>query len=311
MTEDDRTRALELARLFGLAADASASPPPVADFELAVHSRMDALGVAEIEAPPSDEGEEDPTVFAWWLLRMARTTYARLLAPPEAVDGAVLARFEALLAGRPSREAEHAQLHIDAASALRRAQAIDARAPAGRILAVGDDDAVTVALALLERRELAAVDIDPRILAFLREAGREAGVTIETHEIDLFRDPIPPSLRRACVAAVADPIRSGEASLQFLLFGVAGLARTRESRLFFCDHPDWSFEHDDVMDALASAGLDELEVLEDLHRYPLSLDVFPARARTAAAVGIEPAWLDALIAATAAWSHLYVLAFRG
>jgi hypothetical protein len=261
-------------------------------------------------APGADD-EADMRHALHWLLRMAETTHRRASTPAAPVDPVVLARFEALLAERPPRDVEHAQLHIDAASSLRRAQVVRAHAVKhpGAVLAVGDDDAVTLALALLGQRELFAVDIDPRILAFLSRAAREIGAHIEVAEVDVLGAPLPSSLRRRCTAVLTDPIRDMDATIGFLLFGAAALSREVPSRLYWADHPDWSFEHGEVVAALERAGLHVAEVHEDLHAYPLEPGVIDLD-RIARELAIDAAWLKNVASLTRAWSHLYALERR-
>lgn len=254
---------------------------------------------------PGADDETDLRHALYWLLTMAEITHRR--APPP-VDAELLARFEALLARRPTRDAEHAQLHIDPASSLRRAgvaRAFLERSP-GPVLAVGDDDAVTLALWLMGVRELFAVDIDPRILSFLSEA---SGGAIATEEVDVLGGSLPAALRRRCSVVLTDPIRDMDATIAFLLFGAAALRREAPARMYWADHPAWSFEHAEVVSALAQAGLHVAEVHEELHAYPLERGVIDLE-RMSRELAIDRGWLEDLASATCAWSHLYALERR-
>jgi branched-chain polyamine synthase A-like protein len=257
---------------------------------------------------PGADDEADVRHALYWLVRMAERTYRRLFDPPPAPDAELAARFEALLAERPERDAEHAQLHVDAASSLRRAEIVRgfvARYP-GPVLAVGDDDAVTLALALLGVPELHAVDIDERVLGFVAAAARSIGARVEVAKADVLGEPVPPPLRKRCAAVITDPIRSLEPTLAFVLFGAAAMRRDAPSRLFFCDHPEWSFEHALAVEALAGAGLHIVETHEDVHAYPLDAGAIDTD-RMARELDLDPAWLRELASSTSAWSNLYVL----
>lgn len=259
--------------------------------------------------PAQDAEQEDPRWLAWWLLRMAAATERRRASPLPPVDPELRARFEGLLRSRPPRDEAHAQLHIDPESTLRRALAVHTRVPpdAGPVLAVGDDDAVTVALALLGRRELHAVDVDGRTLDFLERAGRAAGSPIAVTPADVFAEAVPPELRHRCAAAITDPIRSAEGAIAFLLYARAALRRDRPSQLFWADHPDWNFDYARVRETLSGAGLRCTEVLENLHAYPLGEALFPRIDESARVVGLDPADLRDLASRTCAFSHLHVL----
>lgn len=264
-------------------------------------------GLGRPSAALGDEG--DPRFFAWWLLRMAQTTYARALRPLQRAPADVLARFEARLVRRPAPDERYAQLHVDAESSVRRALAVReslADAP-GRVLAVGDDDAVSLALGAMGVRDTHVVDIDRTLLGFLREAGETLDSPVATHAVDIFQQPVPAALRRRCAVAVTDPIRNGEDALQFVAFAAAALRRDAPSRLFLVDHPDWNLEHDTLMSACRSMGFELSRVFENLHAYPLSPERFALRHEAAACLGWTQSRLDRLIAHTSAWSHLYVL----
>ncbi|HEY8427733.1 MAG TPA: bis-aminopropyl spermidine synthase family protein, partial [Sandaracinaceae bacterium] len=155
--------------------------------------------------PPGADDESDARHALYWLLRMAERTHRRAVRPLAPVDGALVARFEALAQGRPGRDAAHGQLHVDTASTIRRAEIVRthlARCP-GPVLAVGDDDLVTLALAMMGVAELFAVDIDERILAFLAERAAHAGGRIEVRRVDVLEEPVPAALRQRCAAVIA------------------------------------------------------------------------------------------------------------
>ncbi|MFW6051651.1 MAG: bis-aminopropyl spermidine synthase family protein [Myxococcota bacterium] len=274
-----------------------------------VEDRIRALRLRRPD-PAAEGPEEDPRWLVWWLLRMAAATYRHLSRPPQPVDPALLARFRALVTGRPSADEQHAQLHVDAASTLRRAMAVRDRlpSPAGPVLAVGDDDAVTVALALLGVHDLHAIDVDARVLDLLRHAGQALGAPIGTTVVDVYDDPLPVPLRRRCAAVITDPPRSFDGALPFLLHALAALRREPPGRVFWADHPDWNFEHEALLRALEQAGLRCEEVLPSLHLYPLDPAAFPKLEASASAVGADPAWLAALARHVRAVSHLVVAA---
>lgn len=285
--------------------------PPVSVLRAAADALLARHGCGR-PAPLDDEDANDVRAAFYWLVRMAERTYARAIDPLPAPDPALLERFTSLLDPRPSRDEEYAQLHVDAASTLRRAEHVRAhveRHP-GAVLAVGDDDAVTLALALMGVPELFAVDVDERILEFLASAAASLGTRIEVARVDVLEEPVPPSLRRRCSAVIADPIRSLEPTLGFLLFGAAALRRDAPARLYWADHPDWTFEHEEVALTLARSGLRIVETHEDLHAYPLEPGVIDLD-RVARELSLDRAWLRALAGETRGWSCLYVLERTG
>lgn len=265
---------------------------------------------AQRPAPYDEAADEDPHAFLYWTLRMAEHTYRRLLAPPLAVPSDLLADFRAALADRPAADTDNAQLHIDPESSVRRGLAARdrlARLGSSGFIAIGDDDAVTVVLALLGVRDLAAVDIDPRLLEWLVRAVARAGASLEAERADVFDDPVPPRFAARFALAAADPPRCFEDAVDFLRFGARCLRRDAPASMLWADHADWNFEHGDVLDALPELGFTIAEVHELFHAYPPERAWLPDPDAKARELGVDSAWLRALVSRVPGWTHLYVL----
>jgi hypothetical protein len=341
----------ELEALFGVA--------DVDDLDAIVEARIAALGLVpprslleDAREPDAEVGEdadvaedgdaddadrEDESVDArellWWLLKMAAHTHrrARAMRPEEP---ALVAAFEALVATRPEADETHAQMVIDATSSLARARAIRARTT-GSVLAVGDDDATVLALALLDREAraygdaetrsanaaddavskasvptLAVADVDAAVLAFLLAAGKSLGASFDARVADVFDHAPPAEWRERFDAAVTDPVRSHDACLAFLDF-----ARTcvrPRGLVFLADHPDWNLELPEVLDTCAARGLRLVETLPLVHAYPIDATWIPdpdAKVEELATLGVDvdASWLRRLVAATRGCTNLYVL----
>lgn len=257
------------------------------------------LGALGIDPPGPGADPDDPAVSLWFLVTMAERT-AR--ASPAAVDPALVARLEEITSERPGRDEQLGQLHIDAASCLRRARAIlDAvGAEDAPLIAIGDDDAVTIALGLLGASDVHAVDLDERLLFFLEARG------VSTTRADVLHGEVPQPLRRRFAAAVTDPFRDLDGGLGFLSFAAACVRDGGD--LFWVDHPDWNFEHAEVRETLRALGWDVVESHEDLHAYPLPPGAFEDVAR---AYPDHAGSIEALARRTLAWSSLYRLRRRG
>ncbi len=303
-TGDERAELAELLRPGEVGQRATPGPDVLARWVDACIAR---LGLVR-PAPHDETADEDPRAFLWWLLRMAIPTYRRLFEPARPVDPGLRARLEALLADRPPEDAAHAQLHVEASSALRRAQVVREHLSQGTVLAVGDDDGVTLALALLGVPDVAAVDVDERLLEWLARAARKLGARIDLERVDVFDDPVPARFARSCAVVVTDPARSYEDCAAFLGFGAACLRDDGASRLLWADHPDWNFEHAEVTASLSSLGLGCAGVIEDVHAYPITPAWLPDPAAKARELSVDPEWLTRLLSRVSAWTHLYVLA---
>jgi len=240
----------------------------------------------------SKSDPEDPAVSYDWLLGMARRT---LDAPPADADPHLTEQLSAQLADRPSRDEDLGQLHIDTASCLRRAALVRADGP---VLAVGDDDGVTLALRLLGQSAVVAADLDERLLAFLGSRG------VETHRANFLEQAVPGVLRSRFASVVTDPFRDLDGGLGFLCFASACVRDGGD--LYWVDDPDWNPEHDAVRSAMAQLGWRVMRVHNNVHAYPLSPENFVPDALVEG-LGLDAEWLDALITHTSAWSNLYQL----
>ena len=111
----------------------------------------------------------------------------------------------------PLEDLDHVQ--ATAETALRRARLLHGRYDLARtsLLLLGDHDCTSLALAVLgiRVRDLAVVDVDQRLLAFLRRRSGELGSAARHLFADL-RLGLPPSLRGAADVVLTDPPYSPE-----------------------------------------------------------------------------------------------------
>ncbi len=133
--------------------------------------------------------------------------------------------FHELAKNRPEASQEFDQGYVTEETTVARAALLYARGDlVGReILVLGDDDLVSLALALTRLpRRVVALDVDQRIVHFLREAAREKNLNLEVHEHDL-RDPLPPELLRRFHTFACDPTESYRGYLAFAQRGLSAL----------------------------------------------------------------------------------------
>jgi predicted methyltransferase len=109
-----------------------------------------------------------------------------------------------------------------------------------RVLLLGDDDSVSVAIGLLGRalrqgdltRGVTVVDADERRLSFLKEAAASEQLALETVHHDLRR-PLPAGLLRAFDVIETDPPYTLEGARLFLARGCEALAAGADGHCFF------------------------------------------------------------------------------
>jgi N4-bis(aminopropyl)spermidine synthase len=163
------------------------------------------------------------------------------LALPAALDG-LAAWLGPAAAGAPEAKPELDQTHCSVDTKVRRVLRMhDAGALAGRrILLLGDDDLISVAIAAFAAvlgisagiKRLAVVDSDPDVLAWAREQISGTGVTAELVEHDLRR-PLPASLTAGFDVVSTDPPYTVAGARLFLSRAVAGLRPEPGGHVFF------------------------------------------------------------------------------
>jgi predicted methyltransferase len=162
-----------------------------------------------------------------------------------AVPGAlaeVAARLEGAAAGAPAAKPELDQTHCSVTTKIRRVLRMhEAGALAGqRILVLGDDDLISVAIAFfvaaagtgasIER--LTVVDSDPDVLTWAGKQISATGVTAELVEHDLRR-PLPGGLAAGFDVACTDPPYTVAGAELFLSRAVASLVPEPGRHVFF------------------------------------------------------------------------------
>ncbi len=146
----------------------------------------------------------------------------------------------------PRAKVDLDQTHCTTDTKLRRVLAMhEAGALAGqRILLLGDDDLVSVALAVFaghagaaaRPRGVTVLDCDPDLVAYLRGELRDPGFPAEVIEHDL-RDPLPAALAGAFDVACTDPPYTVAGAELFLSRAVSALAPGAGGHVFFSFGP--------------------------------------------------------------------------
>jgi N4-bis(aminopropyl)spermidine synthase len=182
--------------------------------------------------------------------------------PPELAG--LAAALQPAADGMPGAKAELDQTHCTVDTKLARVLRLhQARALAGqRILLLGDDDLISVAIARFAAltgsgaaiRRLVAVDTDADVLRWIDEQVAGTETVVETVEHDL-RQPLPPSLTGAFDVVLTDPPYTVAGAELFLSRAVTALAPQPGRHVFFsfgARRPDETIA---VQRAMAEMGL--------------------------------------------------------
>jgi predicted methyltransferase len=158
----------------------------------------------------------------------------------------LVAALERISAGAPPARTELDQSHCTAETKLRRALALhEADALDGRrVLLLGDDDLVALAIHLLSEygdfagsiRELAVIDTDPHVLAYIGRGLGDARFPVRLVEHDLRR-PLPPVLAGRFDAVVTDPPYTAAGAELFLSRAASALRSAPGGQVFLAYGP--------------------------------------------------------------------------
>jgi N4-bis(aminopropyl)spermidine synthase len=192
---------------------------------------------------------------------------------PAALAG-LAAALEAAAAGAPAPRMELDQTHCTVATKVSRVLRMHAaHALAGqRILLLGDDDLISVAVAAFAAPTGAALprltvaDTDPAVLSWIGQQGAHLGADIELVEHDL-RQPLPAGLAGAFDVVVTDPPYTVAGAQLFLSRAVAALVPQPGRHVFFSFGARRPDETNAVQLAIAQLGLAVRALLPNFNAY--------------------------------------------
>lgn len=214
------------------------------------------------------------------LVGVARDASSGSLCPACAGDGIVipgdalplLDRLRALASARPAADASLDQSHATAETALRRALYLRECDALGRdLIFLGDDDLVSLAVGLLRKHAgdggaMAVVEVDPRLVGYLREVSGREGFDIVIHPQDL-RDPLPGALGARFDAFATDPPYTQEGLKLFVRRGVSALRKGGGRQAFIAFGPKSPDEQRRAVETITDAGLGIVEMRPTFNRY--------------------------------------------
>ena len=156
-------------------------------------------------------------------------------------------RLAQIIAGAPSVDVTLDQAPCSPDTAMRRALLMlqNGALEGKRVLLLGDDDSVSIAIGLLGRalrrndltkadltRGVTVIDADERRLSFLRDAAAREQLALETVHHDLRR-PLPAALVRSFDVIETDPPYTLEGARLFLARGCEALTAAADGHCFF------------------------------------------------------------------------------
>lgn len=204
--------------------------------------------------------------------------------------------------GRPACEQILEQQVCTLSTAWARAKRIAERFPGGgKVLFLGDDDLVSLALAHTGIFEIDVLEIDLKLVRLLRREG--AGkLTVQRRDLS---GGLPADYEGQYDVVVSDPMYSAEGMEMFVACCAPALKPGYESRLFLSTYPPLLEAPELFGEVLNDAGLKVLQTDENFNRYP-----FPEENRKKTMgglinLGYHPKLVKVLTDIPYLYAHLY------
>ncbi|MFB0616240.1 GNAT family N-acetyltransferase [Streptomyces sp. AGS-58] len=168
-----------------------------------------------------------------------RTCDGRELVIPEVLEEAV-ARLGAVMGDGPAADMTLDQSKCTPETKVRRVLALLSAGtlPGGSLLLIGDDDLISLAVAVVGDvlgaplvDQVTVVDISPDILGYIERVSADLGTRVRTVQHDL-RNPLPEELHRQFDVAMTDPPYTPEGARLFLSRAVEGLRQGPAHSIF-------------------------------------------------------------------------------
>lgn len=172
--------------------------------------------------------------------------------------------------GRPAMKLRYEQQYcIPRTTQLRAQKIIEKTPPGGRVLVMGDDDLVSLALIhMTDQLKVDVLELDADLVIFLKEKGQDK-LTVLEHNL---RHGVPDSMKNAYDLVTTDPPYAKDGMRFFLQCAKESLARAPESRLMLTTFPGLLEDPDKLWTDLEELHLDILHTDHHFSRYMYNND---------------------------------------
>lgn len=221
---------------------------------------------------------------------------------PIDVDAPQYGLFVKQSLSRPPCEPTLEQQISSLSTAWARAERVAERFPqGGKVLFLGDDDLVSLALSQWDRFEIDVLEIDLKLVRLLK---REGAGKLKVERCDLSGG-LPRERENLYDVVVSDPMYSAEGMEMFVESCAPALKEGSQSRLFLSTYPPLleapeMFEH-----GLNEAGLQILRVDENFNRYPFPEENRETTKEGLITLGYHPKLVRVLTDIPYLYAHLY------
>lgn len=219
----------------------------------------------------------------------------------QAQTGPMNLDFAKLSLGRPQRNGEFAQQLCTLSTSLARAQLVWERYPSGaKILTLGDDDLMSLALTQKPGFEVTVFEIDPALVRFLH---RRKNSSVHLYSRDLSNG-LPEEFQGCYDVVLADPPYNVEGMNWFLDCCVKAL-RQDNSVLYLSTSPGLLENYEQLLSKLDAEGLEIERTLPHFNRYPFPRETHTITQNGLLELGFHPSLIEALMRLPYLYAHLY------
>ena len=204
--------------------------------------------------------------------------------------------------GRPPRQNSLEQQVCTLDTTWRRAERITAGlSPEARILVVGDDDLVSVALSCFPTETINVLELDTLLVRLLKKQGGDR-LKVRRHDL---ANGLPDGFAGQFDVVISDPMYSTQGMSMFLAACSEALRPGPDSRLYLTTYPPLLENPGAFPEMLTSFGLEVLETRENFSRYPFPQDMRQGALEGLQALGYHPQLSQILLQVPYLYAHLF------
>lgn len=209
--------------------------------------------------------------------------------------------------GRPTRQESLEQQVCTLDTAWRRAARIGRNTtPESRVLVVGDDDLVSIALSCFPLNQIDVLEFDSLLVRLLK---RQGGEKLKVYRRDLNHG-IPEDYEGQFDVVLSDPMYATDGMSMFLGCCAKALKPGGESRLYLTTYPPLLEDPDGFLNLVGQNGLTVHETVENFSRYPFPKDMRDGAREGLDALGYHPKLSRVLLDVPYLYAHLYVCGLK-
>lgn len=204
--------------------------------------------------------------------------------------------------GRPPRQNSLEQQVCTLDTTWRRAERITGGlSPEARILVVGDDDLVSVALSCFPTDTINVLELDTLLVRLLKKQGGDR-LKVRRHDL---ANGLPDGFDGQFDVVISDPMYSTQGMSMFLAACSEALRPGPDSRLYLTTYPPLLENPGGFPGLLASFELEVLNTQENFSRYPFPQDMRQGALEGLQALGYHPQLSQILLQVPYLYAHLF------